>query len=349
MTGCKFVKTLLEHKKEVGTFSTDCIRWHTSVFKEKSSTITSMLELKKEKRQNDGQYLSRHCLSDTHKIKRGMYDLSQLTPESLEALKSYNTFEAFDPGKTALYTGDKNTKMTLKQWRVETGIQQYNQKLKKRTEAKNINPVLKKLSDNSLKTACFDTFQERLKAAWIPEWTRLWEYYGHKWFGRQRFWLHIKKQKAYDAVAKSILGPKQDKIAVFGSAFWKSGKGLPPSPVSAVRDYLSKKGTVIMVHEHLTSQRCSFCKTQNHRMRRHPTKHGLFHCTNGCNRTWNRDVNAALNLAAIYRSYLNGNQRPEYLKAEKNGNRTVSKKRKKDFSQNQNSKKKFCVEPLETR
>ena len=89
------------------------------------------------------------------------------------------------------------------------------------------------------------------------------------------FWRHIKKQKAYDAAAKSILGPKQDKIAVFGSAFWKSSKGLPPSPVSAVRDYLSKKGTVFMVHEHLTSQRCSFCKTQNHRMRRHPTKHGL--------------------------------------------------------------------------
>ena len=326
----------------------------------KRSVVCTMLELRKEKKTNEGGYMSRDLVGPDNTIRRGMFDLANLTPDSLDALHAHRTKgvttvngvesvesvesvegvegskggvngkvvteEAFDPGKRALYTGSHGTKMSLPHWRHLTGTAKYAKELDKRTKKSTVmTGILNELSQHSLKTPSLGAFCLSLRKGYISNWNELWGFYGHGWFGQQRFRLKIKQQQAYDKVANDVLGKQRTKVAAFGSAFWKSGKGLPPSPVSMVRDYLARKGTVVMINENLTSQKCSECKSLNLRMLRHPHVHGLFHCTkNGCNRTWNRDVNAALNIQNVYLSFVhppeNGPRdrdcRPTYLRRE---------------------------------
>jgi len=101
---------------------------------------------------------------------------------------------------------------------------------------------------------------------------------------------------------------------VFGNGVFPSSmKGVPPAPVTKVRDHLARHGRVVLVNEFRTSITCSRCFA---RMKRHEQVHTTMHCANHsdshqrCPWSWNRDVNAARNIALIFKVHMAGEDRP---------------------------------------
>lgn len=138
--------------------------------------------------------------------------------------------------------------------------------------------------------------------------------------------------------------PNGQRITVWGDAFWSpNAKGRCSAPVRAVRNHLAAKGIVVLVDEHRTSMACSVCVAGCPRVVppiREPEEslqlsikymfhaklnvyeeissdqavpqrkcvssnevHGSLHCPN-CKRSWQRDVNASLNIAMKWRTWL---------------------------------------------
>jgi hypothetical protein len=244
--------------------------------------------------------------TNLNQVKKGMFSLEKIAPTDANNFE----WEAFDPGMSTLYQGHKNTKMTRKQWRRITDAEAM-------THRASIQPILDELSQFSLKkTGIKDSIKK-----YLQHWEILWNHLGHPWWAQQRFRTYSRKHKVLDQVVNEVLGKNRTKVAVFGDGvFAGSLKGLPPAPVTLLRDYLAKFGRVVLVNEHLTSQVCSCC---HQRMVRHTKEHGVFHCKNGCKTTWNRDVNAAQNIADLFVAHMSGKIRPEYFQRD---NRLTSKK-----------------------
>ena len=99
----------------------------------------------------------------------------------------------------------------------------------------------------------------------------------------------------------------------FGAATCSRGFGYGPRPIKRLRRHLIRYARVIIIHEHYTSQRCSFCAFKpewiaqpphEHRKlkpgidRQQPKEkakervHGVRYCPT-CGKTHHRDVNSA--------------------------------------------------------
>ncbi len=103
-------------------------------------------------------------------------------------------------------------------------------------------------------------------------------------------------------------------IAVFGNGVFPSSmKGLPPAPVTKIRDSLARQGRVVIVDEFRTSKVCHHC---HHETQQNRNDWGSKHCKSVCHWTFNRDVNAARNIATIFRWKLQGYERPMALRAQ---------------------------------
>jgi len=239
----------------------------------------------------------------------GMFDLETLLPDDIFANDNPHLWEGFDPGLTTLYQGNYGTKMSRKQWRFETGADRAVRKANQRNMT--IQPVLEQLSHASLKSANARTIAACLTQVWIPNWDRLWAHFGARWWGQQRFKQMVKHQRVLDSIANDVLGPDHRRIAVFGNAvFAPSTPGQPPAPVTKIRNYLARKGRVVLVDEFRTSKTCHACLNlteQNVKM--HVSKH----CKNVCHWTWNRDVNGARNIGTLFRAHMAGLPRPAIM------------------------------------
>jgi hypothetical protein len=235
-------------------------------------------------------------------VSKGCYSLDEINPQSLDGLE----YEAFDPGHTFLYQGNKGTKLSRKEWKQSIGITKLTKKVINRN--KRIKTINDELTEFTMKSCDKEILKSSIKKYGI-HWNALWKHYGDAWWGRERFHSSIQKEKTLAKIANKLLGNNRKKIAVFGNAVFNSTmKGLPPAPVKAVRDYVARFGRVILVDEYLTSKMCSCgCKEQ---MVRHAKIHGIFHCKNGCRKTWNRDVNASINIDKIFVAHMSGNDRP---------------------------------------
>jgi hypothetical protein len=242
---------------------------------------------------------------DLQEAPNGIYTLDNLLPADPTTFR----WEAFDPGLGALYTGNKGTKMSSREWKHRTGAAQQTREANQRNLA--IKAILEETSRASLKTGAASDLQARL-LTWVGTWDAQWAHFGAKWWTRQRLLYHQKKQRALDHIADTVLGKDHSKVAVFGDAFYPGAtRGRAPGPVTAVRNYLAKKGRVVLVNEFRTSCVCSQCDA---RMNRHREIHALFHCNNnGCNRTWNRDVNASWNIGRCFVAHMRGKDRPSAL------------------------------------
>ena len=204
--------------------------------------------------------------------------------------------------------GHHDTRMSRRKWRYETGAERAVKQANGR-DLINILPVLQHLPDGSLKSASVQVLSQRLRDVWVFHWGQLWAHYGVRWWGQQRFRQAIKHQRVLDHIADQVLGPKHDRIAVFGDGvFPPSMKGIPPAPVTMVRDYLARKGRVVLLDEGLTSKTCCQCHSV---MRQHASLHATKHCKSAIHTwSWNRDVNAARNIAYLWKCYMAGLDRP---------------------------------------
>lgn len=237
---------------------------------------------------------------------KGLFYLEQLAPAPLDNL----SYEAFDPGVTALYTGSNGTTLTRKEWELRKGTTRHLQALAHRKKLHGIDQVEARLSTASLKTSNPDVLKANIKV-WIAEWDAMWDFYESRRMARGRFGLQIRDQRSLDYVANTVLGPDHSKVAVFGDCFFGAAtKSLPPTPSKKLREYLARKGRVVLVGENMTTQGCFNC---HQRMVRHKAIYSVFHCKNGCKTTWNRDNNASLNIEFCFKEYMAGRPRPEYL------------------------------------
>jgi len=252
---------------------------------------------------------------DLDHARSGMYKLEDVIPGSL----TDTDWEAFDPGLTYLFTGSDGTSLSRKQWRFETGADVAVRKANARqTEIQN---VLDETSRASLKSASITSIQASIRT-WLRGWTRQWKHYTARWWGHQRFRQHIREQRALARIANRVLGPEdprtgvRPRVAVFGDGIFPvSVKGIPPAPVTKVRDYLARFGRVVLVPEYNTSKTCSRCWRY---MTRHAKIHATMHCNQssdadpvkGCSWTWDRDINAARNIADLFEAHMAGAPRP---------------------------------------
>jgi hypothetical protein len=236
-----------------------------------------------------------------------MYNLTDLLPDDYYSNDNPHLWEGYDPGLATLYEGNCGTRMSRKQWRFETGTERFSNKINKRNSA--ILPILQHLE--SFKSASTLVMCERLRN-WILHWDNLWEHFGARWWGQQRFHQMIKRQQVLDKIANDVLGHDHSRIAVFGDAvFAPSFRGMPPAPVSLIRNYLARKGRVILVDEFRTSKVCHQCHniTMQHR-----STHATKHCQSVCHWSWNRDRNAARNIALLFKYHMAGLDRPLALR-----------------------------------
>jgi hypothetical protein len=150
----------------------------------------------------------------------------------------------------------------------------------------------------------------------------------------------VQKQREVDRVCAEITGGKVTVVAFGAATVGKGGAKGQCGPCEAVRRRLSShhRATVVMVEEFRTSRMCSTCLSgiggfRVLRRRRiieggmltvsvggdgsHETCHNVRACTNPlCRIVWNRDVNAARNIAWICMSIARGESRPaEFTRA----------------------------------
>lgn len=240
---------------------------------------------------------------------KGMYNLNEVLQDASFAHDEHansQIWQGFDPGLTTLYEGHRGTRRTRKQWRFETGAVQATQKANRRNQV--IEPVLVRLSLASLKSADAGILFAWLRDAWVPNWSVLWQHFGARWWGHQRFRSQIKHQSVLDAVANQVLGKDHSRIAVFGDGVFPSSmRGIPPAPVTKVRNYLARKGRVVLVDEYRTSKICHKCYSE---MEQHPSRHTTKHCKSVCRLSRNRDGNAAQNIATLFKAHMSGLPRP---------------------------------------
>ena len=158
-----------------------------------------------------------------------------------------------------------------------------------------------------------------------------------RWYSNERFQKHKREQRALAQIADDLLGPDRTKVAVFGDGgFSGAMKGIGPAPVVKIRDYVARHGKVVLVPEFRTTkvpcvlvrglawltesgQVCSLCHHDLQRSTKHYTDRGgkyrndfaSMHCnTSDHSWTWNRDGNAAWNIALIFYLKMHGIERP---------------------------------------
>lgn len=228
-------------------------------------------------------------------------------------------WEAFDPGYRSLYTGSEGTQLKRSKWESLLGTKWNAQRLeaKKRSRPDIIEAELA-LSNHSLQTADIDTLYRSL-SMYARHYRKIMDFYGSRNERRNTFRLKQRRQKALAYVVNGVLGkeldsrnsPKRERsVTAFGNALWSpSRKGSPPTPVTLIRETIARHACVLLVDEFRTSRACSACGAL---MQLDPENATLFHCQQ-CQKSWDRDHNASLNIALCVVHHLAGKPRPFHL------------------------------------
>ena len=161
-----------------------------------------------------------------------------------------------------------------------------------------------------------------------------------KGYRNMRFMRYTKRQRSIEAVCDMLAPPGRETVVGFGD--WSGGHKSPISrrtcgPIEEIKHRLQRRAGVWFFHvdEHLTSQTCSCCRQRLVNMRasavtkaKDGTKkeaqrvkvHSVLHCKssdgNGsdrCGVTWNRDVNASVNILNLAFGMIHGEARPAQL------------------------------------
>jgi hypothetical protein len=170
----------------------------------------------------------------------------------------------------------------------------------------------------------YDTFQG-CKLRMLSIWQHmevLFAHYGAMRFRNQKLLRHIGMKRKLHAMCLDLVeGLPPDNVCIgYGDFSRGTGmKGAPPGPYRKLEKELKKHAHVLSIPEWGSSKTCSQCHERSlHNMVTCVHKedgscgktkvHGVLHCsTSDClGKTWDRDVNAALNILLLTMSALNG-------------------------------------------
>ena len=124
---------------------------------------------------------------------------------------------------------------------------------------------------------------------------------------RYVFWLYNRRQKALDKLCR-VIAANADIVAIGDPTFNPSSHYYTPTPTKAVVKALQDKypRKVVLIDEYNTSKLCSDCLNQLEytnmmvKTRNGQRKDIRVQRCNNCNKYWNRDVNAARNMRALF-------------------------------------------------
>ena len=222
--------------------------------------------------------------------------------------------------------GERTYSMSTKEWRCRSGAaqrqEQSTQWLKAFTaqpaaeggqQRKSLYEVLQETPTPKVHTAA--AFLEH--CAYIRRWLDpiLDHTVGERKVRRLRFQAYMQRVATLDEACHGITGGKKDAIVMFGAVRCSSGWGHAPAPIMELRRRLEMRATLVVLHEHYTSKRCSKCAfadpTYNDQLEAGARGecrqsgqaaknniYGTLYCKH-CNTRFNRDNNASRNIRQL--------------------------------------------------
>ncbi len=156
---------------------------------------------------------------------------------------------------------------------------------------------------------------------------------GERKVRRLRFQGYMQRVATQDEVCHAVTGGKEKTVVVFGAARTSTGWGHAPGPIMELRRRLEMHATLVVLHEHYTSRRCSKCafnnpsythvhkdqlaggaRGQSGEQRAKKAIYGMRFCKH-CGTRWNRDVNAARNIRQVFQAMVPPpHERPKLFK-----------------------------------
>ena len=212
--------------------------------------------------------------------------------------------------KTLLH-GDLGTKVTSGDWAQWRGFKRAQRELE-RVKAANadIGWAEQLRAVFHYKTSDPEQLKVAITATLDPAaWNAVWGLYGARSHARRRFKAKVRELRSWDRLANVVLGPRRDNIAVLGNGMFRSSShGRAAVPTRSIWYKLADRGLVVLVDEFKTTVTCCQCHYRNRFCR---TAWSTLHCSNRrCGVTWNRDANAATNIALLWIEYHAGRDRP---------------------------------------
>ena len=212
-----------------------------------------------------------------------------------------------DPGIVNIVTTSENKRFTRAQYGATNLLRQARRQKTK--------PVDIKVAEQTLSAIAFrgnaDAFGASI-ALWCVNYDKVQAHYSQPKAARSNMGNVGCVQRTREKVIRTISKNPTDVIA-FGSGFkgQRAQRGAYTTPVMKVlTDHLAKVRRVLAINEYFTSQKCHRCRKQ---LIDHP-KHKREKCCPHCRRDVDRDLNAALNIRAVFRSWVEWGERPPYLR-----------------------------------
>lgn len=147
------------------------------------------------------------------------------------------------------------------------------------------------------KTSATVVFQAHLRYVLTHRET-LCTFYGAQRWLRLRWKCHIAKEKMWEVMVRRITGGNPRTVVALGDAsFAHNSKGHASTPTKGLRRRLLGRCRLRMVDEYRTSITCSLCAGD---LPKRTRKWQVKVCSDICLTSWNRDVNAARNIRAIF-------------------------------------------------
>lgn len=263
------------------------------------------------------------------------------TEKYIDELTDYTDLQdknvvAIDPNKSDLLfcvdNNEKTFRYTQNQRRKETKQKKYRNILEEykleKIDNKTITEWETELSFHNSKTLHFEKFKAYIKKKNEIN-LKIGGFYQRTLFRKLKlgsFMMHQQTEAKMLKNFEKVFGRPDDVVVGFGdySNNTTHKKFNEPVKGKGFRKLLRKYGyNVYLVNEFRTSCRCSHCEGECKTFRKcvnpRPWKdniimrHGLLECKT-CNRLWNRDMNASLNILKICKEAIAGKERPAYLK-----------------------------------
>ena len=250
---------------------------------------------------------------------------------------------ACDPGHINLMSQCKETYVYGKNWdaydppittKVELNKKEFYNRVHVKT--KKNNELTTKLRRCSVKTTntkvLYANVQERIRLQ--PE---VWATWGTRGERTKKFLRMRKKAKFYGGFVTKYF-PERNAVIFWGHAKVTAVmKGTTTAPTGKLKRATCKRRRVINTYEYKTTQKCSFCRPVDLKMKElwdnykgkqfsaitgkyyFSKLHDLRQCTI-CHTTWGRDFNAARNIlfSGLHQLH-SGGERPDYLQRTPNG------------------------------
>ena len=261
------------------------------------------------------------------KLKNEFKYIDDLKNKDLNELKDYKLV-GVDPGKrNILNLADENRnklRYTCMQRRFECGFKKARNKIKNLKTDRIIEKETE-ISKYSSKSCILKDFKEYIKIKNKIN-NKLKRFYRNEIFRKLKWKVYMDSQQSESNLVNNIKSKFGSNICLaYGN--WSQKKQMRnyvSTPGIGIKRKLANYFKIITVDEYKTSQTCYNCenKLENFQLRENPRPykegnhfvHSLLRCKNvNCNKFWDRDVNASLNMVKIIKQYISNKTRPKPL------------------------------------